>query len=193
MANLQPASNTTAADTFHPFPRLPRELRNAIWMFASFIPRNVDIWACNPDGHYDENKGIWTQAMGSGADGHVNLFYYNTMCAHPAILHTSQEARAEGIKHYELSFGTRLKERNFLWITPKQIYINFDADRICLLQSYNCMQSGWGNVGSDFFQQCKRNGTRYLALKVSKLRASGTAYPDSDNREFKDYIRSFFV
>ncbi|KAG9227931.1 hypothetical protein BJ875DRAFT_390454, partial [Amylocarpus encephaloides] len=54
----------------------------------------------------------------------------------PAILHTSPESRKEALKHYELTFGTNTPGCRTTVETPPHIYINFNVDRIFVIETF---------------------------------------------------------
>lgn len=88
--------------TFHPFARLPRELRLEIWMHAILVPRNVLLQV---------NQGLATGK---------EIFF--TPIPNPSILHVNHEARAEGLSVYNPGFGSDIELR--------KIYINLEMDTI---------------------------------------------------------------
>jgi hypothetical protein len=106
--------------TFHPFPKLPFELRTKIWVFAAHEQRTITV----------QEDGIWT--------GYGDDFIFTTRHvkhnAHsvPAILHTSYEARSAALRHYELYVSPRFKKKGF--------FINFASDTL-VIQSLGALLS----------------------------------------------------
>jgi hypothetical protein len=106
--------------TFHPFFRLPLELRRKIWAFAANEQRTIKI----------QEDYIWTvygddfllTARKVKHNAHIVL----------AILHTSSEARSTAGRHYELYISPRFKNRGF--------YINFASDTLAI-QSWTALSS----------------------------------------------------
>ncbi|CZR55805.1 uncharacterized protein PAC_05693 [Phialocephala subalpina] len=157
---------TTPCSTFTLFPKLPKELRLQVWNNASFITRNVDIW-------------IAVLRVGDPLSQFVNSehHYFVSSAPPPALLHCCQESRAEGLKHYTLDFGTNkklngdrpIKNRSagVALVVEPRIYINWAADRICLMNYWivgDPMNHPSG-VG-DLFVKCKEKKLRFLAFNV---------------------------
>jgi len=111
---------------FPRFPELVPEIRLKIWKAICLEPRMVDVFQVRKTFDIIE---------------HVRTFEYKSHCPIPAILHTSHEARYEGLKYYTLGFG-----RVARWTTddegfyveelrplqlPPRIYFNPRCDIIC--------------------------------------------------------------
>jgi hypothetical protein len=113
--------------TFTRFPKLPLELRNIVWEYASNQPRNLDIWA--------STTGTITFQRSSEAQKYeYYAFKYYTTQPVPGILHASQESRTAALQFYDLSFGIGLtfeSNDNLTFNSAPRIYRNFGADRIC--------------------------------------------------------------
>ena len=75
------------------------------------------------------SNGTWEQIWGPGS-----LISSSTA---PAVIHTSVEARRDGLKHYKLEYRASLIEhsRGSDRIELPHVYVNLDVDRICLSQS----------------------------------------------------------
>src|SRR6187402_1897009 len=74
-----------APHAFTLFANLPIELRHKIWKLASFYSRRIKLFS---------GYQIWLAANHSHhVEGQSKV---------PAILHTSKEARAEGLRYYSL-------------------------------------------------------------------------------------------
>jgi len=118
-APTEPPMAGESTSNFTLFPKLPPELRLEIWRLS--IPKNrvVRIIAGGcvldpPDAHVDE--------QGNTEDGRYCFRTQSTETI-PALLHTSRESRAEGLKMYSLCLATRL-------IYP--VYFNFTSDFVLL-------------------------------------------------------------
>lgn len=64
------------------------------------------------------------------------VFRYVSYTRIPSILHSSAEARANGLEHYSIDFGNQgTKEIGGVQVSftfPPRIYINFERDTLCL-------------------------------------------------------------
>jgi len=156
-----------SSPSFRLFPQLPPETRHAIWDFVSFQERNIPI-----DLKYNEVPG---------REGYDEFFTYQycTIFSPPAILHCTRESRTQGLKHYSLSFG---RTWNFPAIgepdgwdsfyavsvdTPATIYVNWKADRLCLISPEQFVQpDDYFTVPFDVIETCKENGLQKLALNI---------------------------
>ncbi|KAG4427594.1 hypothetical protein IFR05_016922, partial [Cadophora sp. M221] len=91
---------------FTRFNDFPLEIQRLIWHFASQEPRTVELRRSDLDYLLKQNTerrpGIWSIAQ------------------IPAVLHTCCESRLEGLKSYELAFGTHEMEA--------RVYVNFESD-----------------------------------------------------------------
>ncbi|KAH7310041.1 hypothetical protein BKA65DRAFT_485258 [Rhexocercosporidium sp. MPI-PUGE-AT-0058] len=141
-AFTQPSTAITAASSsittiggaeplkFILFPKMPLELRNMIWTEVCFHERLIDIWIVPfYESGSDEDK-FFDDLL--GAPAYTYKSYTNRT---PSILHTSQEARTTGLKHYSLDLGARmvnLYRGGILQISsPPRIYVNWECDIIC--------------------------------------------------------------
>jgi 2EXR family len=119
-----------AETTFTCFPKLPAELRTKVWKYASHVTRNIDI----------STKTLYLSCKRNG-EGPAMPYYYVSSCPPPAILLVCKESRTEALKYYKLDF-----ESEDLWglsgtsntppvliATPPRIYINWQVDRICMM------------------------------------------------------------
>lgn len=105
------SSSSSAMTTFHPFPRLPAELRNAVWEL-SLDPREVAIKA-----NY--------QGEMAGDNFHV-VVHFSSPTAIPSALQACRDSRyLLASRHYTRAFGNGT--------TPHYIWIAFTLDtiRIC--------------------------------------------------------------
>lgn len=178
----------TALTSFTLFPSLPPEVRKDIWAFACFVSRNVDIYGIKLC------EGITGLRVCKAPEGAVpgakdGLFYPHVFQSNsriPAILHTSAESREEGLKWYNLSFGTNHSFDRLVVQTPPRIYVNFRVDRLCLMEYLDVLSEKAVVDDSDTLQQeteqpervtwrdefiseCLKwrgNGPRYLALDI---------------------------
>ncbi|CZR64804.1 uncharacterized protein PAC_14703 [Phialocephala subalpina] len=144
----------TAADkpSFTCFPKLPLELRLKIWKDISHTPRFVDIWASYHGvlmGLEEENEFVCTR--------HV------TICSVPPVLHPSQEARREAVKHYKLSFGiSHTLHHGIQFSAPPRIYVNLESDIICPMALLN-YRPNW------HVDMLKTPGLSRIALNIKEL------------------------
>jgi 2EXR family len=99
-----------ATPQFHPFPRLPGELRLKIWYFALCTHRVVSI-SCRKSPFHRRTPEIPRE---------VESFSSSTPV--PALLHANRESRHEALAFYTAAF-----------VTPRsQIYISFPHDSVSL-------------------------------------------------------------
>ena len=107
--------------SFTLFPELPQELRDHIWAFASFLPRDVPVFTAAVSPNYSDIGSLY-------------LPYYQIISSQPAppILHASREARLEGLKHYKLIFKVHYTEDDVRHDVPPRMYFNTEADRLCV-------------------------------------------------------------
>lgn len=115
-----PASRPSS---FPKFSNLPKELRLAIWTFATNQPRIVCVQI---DKVLVDGASFSVGKRRHGKDG----FRYTTTSRTytPAILHTCQESRFEGLKAYTLVLG----------YPDSHIYVNPDRD---IVYAYNSIES----------------------------------------------------
>jgi len=175
-----------ANHSFSLFPRLPVEIRLKIWKAASFLIRNVEI-----------RLRLAPRRAIQGAKTNFIRSDYISNQPPPAILHTSREARSEGLRYYRLDFGVTMedllerwhsRERNPRGFRPEpteavlnamkmrlrsaMIYFNWQADRLCI-----------GDLRPwDIYPRCRRNNLRFLAFNVFHSNASH-GYPWSSKLE----------
>jgi len=147
------------------FPDLPSELRCKIWKFAAFVPRDVSVWSSN----FGENIGIPLRA-GEDDETHLMIWKLKSPTPPPTILSVSVESRTEALRYYKLDFGTTHTFRDFSFSTNPCIYINFDVDRVCFLESFMYETS---RACREFFQRCLTNGTRYFAVNIRSYESAG--------------------
>lgn len=119
-------------EEFACFPLLPPELRVVIWKFASHEIRELDVTLKR--------------------DADYNPTHFASTRPPPAILHTSHEAREEGLKYYKLAFD--------LDSAPPRIYFNIDADRVHFGASQDTV----------LHRKIKEMGIRRLAANVGSRR-----------------------
>ncbi|KAJ4859771.1 hypothetical protein T069G_04759 [Trichoderma breve] len=89
--------------TFHPFPRLPTELRLRIWSLTAF-PRMIHV-----------------KRQCVGAYVEFGLQYMATSTPYPAVVQVCQESRQHA--PYQRAFTTGAN--------PRYIWVNFESDLIC--------------------------------------------------------------
>jgi len=131
------ASKEPGKIRFERFPRLPFEIRQMVWKYICFDIRNVDLWA--RDGVQGSNplrtrSPILNQFRRQFEP--VKAPVYRSSCLPPALLHTSQEARKEGLRWYSLLPGTPAYPRSEVPAVSPRFYINWASDRLCLMHPY---------------------------------------------------------
>ncbi|RFU31248.1 hypothetical protein B7463_g5107, partial [Scytalidium lignicola] len=98
--------------TFHLFPSLAPEIRIKIWAYVASTPRVIRLqYRMSSRKREKDGRTI------------SNFIGWYSPDPRPAMLDVSREARQEGLKHYQLAFGTI----NFH--APKT-YFNFKADTL---------------------------------------------------------------
>ncbi|KAH8790403.1 hypothetical protein F5882DRAFT_401462 [Hyaloscypha sp. PMI_1271] len=134
------------------FKKLPPELRNKIWGFAANNePRTLDIWSdfvrCEVD-----NSVFFTQK-------------YSTELSKPKVptlLQTSQESRAEALKHYKLEFRTHMAlQTGITIILAARIYINYASDVLVPRGNWNVISF------SNFYDRATKAGLIHLAMDTA--------------------------
>ncbi|KAF4998521.1 hypothetical protein FDECE_11762 [Fusarium decemcellulare] len=93
--------------TFHPFPRLPFELRARIWEMT-VEHRKVEV-------RYGRTYATWGPNYGP-------VRHVKTPTPIPAVMHACHEARNLGLYHRAFAFGN----------LPRYIWVNFDTDLISI-------------------------------------------------------------
>lgn len=147
------------------FKDLPSELRCKIWKMAAFVPRDVSVWSSN----FGENIGIPLRA-GEDDETHLMIWKLKSPTPPPPMLGATVESRTEGLRYYKLSFGTDHVFRDFAFSTRPSVYVNFDADRICFLESFMYETS---RACKEFFERCLTNGTRFFAVNIRSYESAG--------------------
>lgn len=118
--------------TFHPFPRLPAELRLLIWALTT-SPRTVEVRIHN-DPRTDTATATTTATAGPSSQQQQNNLTLISSAPIPGPLQTCREARNAGIYHhvypdltnYYIKPGTEYaEERWYFWV-------NFDMDMISI-------------------------------------------------------------
>jgi len=169
-------------EVFHRFKDLPPELRIKIWKIASFVQRNIDI----------QNKELYmSDDFDCGEPDFVPHVIFTTRPP-PAILHTCQESRTEGLKYYTLEFGTTLSRRLCTVTTPAKIYVNWAVDRLCLMQpvSLNDFHTELETSPSrveELFGIMAEKGLKYLAVNVCCSDEVSTFTPSGYPMEYPIY------
>jgi len=127
------------------FPKLPTEIRLAIWDLASRTTRNLDVM-----------QNI------QGQECRYYYVRYSSKAPVPSILHTSHESRMAALKHYTLAFpfivspGVASKETK-----TSGIYVNWEYDCICPMNLEN--------IPDHFRFAQKLSGIRKIALNVDLI------------------------
>ncbi|CZT40856.1 uncharacterized protein RSE6_00522 [Rhynchosporium secalis] len=125
----QPATKQDAP-RFESFSRLPVELRQMVWRFFEEWDVDLDVLQISPNTgglrvRRPEQEVSWSWLFESPT--------YFSRYAPPALLHTSQEARTEGLRWYVPCFGTPTYPASGTQAIPPRIYIKWTADRLCIL------------------------------------------------------------
>ncbi|KAG4427715.1 hypothetical protein IFR05_016801 [Cadophora sp. M221] len=135
-----------------------------IWTEASFLDRFIPI-------KYTTIKG-WEKQIILDHDSRAPRQHYTTYAKQPAILHTSQEARAIGLKHYVREFGlTGARRVNGTWVAvtlPGRIYINFASD---IISPTPHAWNDWGHTfDEELYQDLEKSSkVRRLGLRSAKV------------------------
>jgi hypothetical protein len=120
--------------TFTPFPRLPFEIRTMIWTLLLALPRHIDIRpSTRPSA--PEDFQLVVQSNSGPLRKPPNMFAYRSKCPPPSLLHVNKEARMQALGHNQFDFGTQFTYRGSTWRTPPMIYINWNIDRVCIMDS----------------------------------------------------------
>ncbi|PVH75476.1 hypothetical protein DL98DRAFT_643998 [Cadophora sp. DSE1049] len=136
-------------NAFTCFPKLPTELRLRIWDSASFLPRDLDVWV----------KSI---ANLLGCQIFTETYKFHSAHLAPAILHTSHEARVQGLKHYRLAFGVDFMDEPLRVSTLPRIYLNPYSDRVCFLGTMV------GKSSEEIRKMIRTYKIRYLTINVEE-------------------------
>ncbi|EPE30372.1 hypothetical protein GLAREA_03339 [Glarea lozoyensis ATCC 20868] len=109
---------------FHPFQRLPLELRLKVWQQASLVPRAVIL----------SLGEIKIQCYHSSQKMRVSLGQYiYSSTRPPAVLHVNRESRGETLRFYTLAFESGVEmDHHMLVKMPAMVYVNFDVDYVVL-------------------------------------------------------------
>jgi hypothetical protein len=176
-------------EKFHLFPELPRELRNKIWKLASHEPRIITL---------DEKQRLRSSVY----------TWKSTVLKqrrHPSILHTSQEAREEGLRYYELckekskvSSSGSGRRRHGRRLYKNTVYINFSVDVFRLRTPQRVSQPGntdgvsvdTYNFEADILLRMKnfaliyntdayyKSWTPFFLLKAASIQTFTATFPD---------------
>ncbi|KAK8054620.1 hypothetical protein PG994_009687 [Apiospora phragmitis] len=105
--STEPAAESQVAPTFHPFPRLPLEIRRQIWQ-ATWLPDRVNLWLLRTPS--PQNNWYWRR------------FWKRRL---PATAHVNRESRSETMRKYYkipnspfLEFNARINELDALLFEP---------------------------------------------------------------------------
>jgi hypothetical protein len=102
-----------------------------------------------------------------------------------------------GLKYYHKDFRVQFVFDEFSFPTPPEIYVNFEVDRICLLQDFRSISNGaldgFSDDCGDFLSRSPTNGTR-LAIKLLRFGNSSPSSPPSFEEicYIKFYLESLF-
>ncbi|KAH8667650.1 hypothetical protein BGZ60DRAFT_409692 [Tricladium varicosporioides] len=99
--------------TFHPFSRLPLELRSRIWKLSANEPRVVTV------------RGI-------PAAGHLQMDHFVSLVPTPSVLQVCRESRFEALRFYTKAF-TYGSSPCFIWTNFNVDTIKINDFRVCRL------------------------------------------------------------
>lgn len=124
------ASQTPPQDlTFTCFPDLPLEIRQKTWKHASFFDRDVVVRFQKVTSTSSRKISTYMSTRSS-----TTFYAHQSPTLPPALLHASHEAREEGLRYYQLTFGIQNEYKDGgmkvnLTCEPR-IYANFVSDRV---------------------------------------------------------------
>jgi hypothetical protein len=156
---------------FTHFPLLPIEIRNMIWMWASYEPRNVTVASQRS---CDIN---WTLGSYWETDKY-EVDDLSSFTPPPVLLRTTKESRAEALEHYSLEFANNLTVAGnygaiLRYTAPGRIRINWDVDTLCLMNRSSLIDS----LGEDlipknsFLEACQNNLLQFISFDISRYYA----------------------
>jgi hypothetical protein len=157
---------------FHCFPKLPNELRLRVWNYVCFRPRYIDLFTRSTSYRFPElNLKDWVP------------FQYLSHSLPPALLHACKESRIEGLKHYELDFGTSQVAhagavKAAVTCDPR-IYIHWGIDIPCLIWTYGQNQGQTEFLFEDL--SANRPKLQCLALDSKNLQYDWHFWPSYPN------------
>lgn len=142
-----PSTHLPPPKSFRLFSRLPIAVRHAIYKLAAHFPRNIDL---------------------NLRPGNVDDIDYSSSTPPPAVLHTSYEARQEGLKWYKsgLPKSPGMRHVNDRTDHPS-FYLNWKVDRLCLLGSGAHESQRTKIILRVFLDCCMSQGLRSLAMSLS--------------------------
>ena len=109
------------------FPKMALELREMVWSQACKVERVVDLWF--------EPLGGRAGLPLFDTISQIPPVVYRSRTKVPAILHTSKEARATGLKYFTLEFGNKTTYQDggttMEFTTSARTYVNWEYDIIC--------------------------------------------------------------
>ncbi|KAH7314287.1 hypothetical protein BKA65DRAFT_516532 [Rhexocercosporidium sp. MPI-PUGE-AT-0058] len=124
-------------DTFHPFPRLPKELRIEIWKvhLTALEPRLLRVWSNPPIEVFEHNECLDPDRESRFLKSECHPSSPNPV---PALLQTSQESRHEALRYYTRAFSSRMYQRALRTDTgtgsrsvdTRYVWTNFAIDTI---------------------------------------------------------------
>ncbi|KUJ11475.1 uncharacterized protein LY89DRAFT_226161 [Mollisia scopiformis] len=117
--------------TFTCFPRLPPEIRIAIWEKVANLPRNLDIWAPKTG-----EVTYSAEVHGAPTDKWLETFQYTTT-QFPGCLLANQESRSATCKYFELSFEVGYQQDSLMFFYQPEIMSNVTMDRVCPMGWYS--------------------------------------------------------
>jgi len=149
-----------SAQAWHPFPRLPLELRNQIWHAAAQQRRNLDIWRI-PIGTL-----CFHPLTPRTASNYIQTYRFCTTRPVPAVLHVNRESRAIALQYYVLAFGCVNHvdcDHEITIKAPPRTYVNWKLDTLLLLGERD------DNAIADALADALRPEGVSIAIEISKL------------------------
>ena len=117
-----------SARIFHPFPRLPLELREYIWEFSieSRIVAIRPLDGPRPDPYeYEQGSFVPQELFDVCEDARSALkSWYPERASPPRLLHVCAESRSHLQRYYRKVFAVRM--------SPQYSWVNFDVDTVCM-------------------------------------------------------------
>ncbi|PVH70507.1 hypothetical protein DL98DRAFT_597750 [Cadophora sp. DSE1049] len=153
------------ATCFSQFPDLPRELRNRVWSDAAFEKRTVKL-IYRSHAKLDPSLGFLT---------------IQNQSRHPAILHTTKEAREEGLRYYERVLETRRPWKATFGLSgigemteryqSNVVYVNFEVDDFLFSMPAPGSPAPWSRFSSEHSFNYRKEALE----RISRLTIETTA------------------
>lgn len=144
---------------------------------ACFVPRNVGITV--------RERG--ELALENGRERRFLTYSYHSTSPRPPILRVNKELRQEGLRWYDLSFGTSMKSGSVTYIHPPKVYINWKVDWICLMSSHVALRD-YHHSDISFLALCTQNKLQALAINLELTSWLAHARMSTFLRNVKDVV-----